>query len=140
MPDHTDTEPTTAPAAANGHHRGRHVCALPAEWTPRTTWRCPDGHLWTIDTACGTCWWLGRGEGGARHVCTPGLAWWPANWRQRLLAHLRTGPGLPMRQARLDMAGPNREAPTAACTPKPPPAPRTPGGVSSPDHGPRRDR
>lgn len=63
----------------------RHVCPLPAEWVKGAVWRCHEGHLWTVDTACGTCRWLGKGEGGARHVHTIGHAWWPAGWWQRLL-------------------------------------------------------
>lgn len=88
----------------------RHVCPIPAEWPPRGTWRCPDGHLWTIDTACGTCRWLGKGEGGARHVHTPGHAWWPANRWQRLLTTLR-GNQRPILAAAIAEAGPNRTRP-----------------------------
>lgn len=101
-----------------------HTCHLPAEWIPGALWRCYEGHLWTVDTACGTCRWLGKGEGGARHVCTVGLAWWPATWWQRLLAVLRGDPR-PVRQASLGMANGNRVQgfPNGA-----------PGGPSTPDY------
>jgi hypothetical protein len=78
----------------------RHVCDLPAEWVRGKTWHCRDGHLWTVSGACGTCWWLGKGEGGARHVCTVGLAWWPARWWQRVWHRGK--------RAELWMAGANR--------------------------------
>lgn len=102
---------------------GHHVCPLPAEWPAGATWRCPDGHLWAIDTACGTCKWLGRGEGGARHVCTVGLAWWPATRWQRIRARWATGQ--PMLRAAVSMANGNR----AQDLPEPAP-PLGPGGAS----------
>lgn len=109
-----------------GQATERHVCNLPAEWIPDTLWRCYEGHLWAVDTACGTCRWLGKGEGGARHACTVGLAWWPASWWRRRVECLKTGLGLPMRRARLDMAGENRveggpkpAPPSARLTPPP---------------------
>lgn len=88
---------------------------------PGTVWRCPDGHLWTVDTACGTCRRLGKGEGGARHVHTPGHAWWPANRWQRLLATLR-GNQRPILAAAISMANHNRtpRTPTGAPTGAPP--------------------
>lgn len=102
----------------------QHVCPLPAEWIRGAVWRCPDGHLWTVDTACGTCKWLGRGEGGARHVHTVGYAWWPATRWQRIRARWTTGQ--PILRAAVGMANGNR----IQDSPKPAP-PLGPGGVWS---------
>lgn len=88
-------------------HAEPHRCPLPAEWEDGAVWRCPEGHLWVVDDACGACRTVrtaaARGHGGQ---CTVGLAWWPATWWQR-----RRHGGITIgaaTRARLDMANGNR--------------------------------
>lgn len=90
----------------------KHKCPLPAEWELGAVWRCPEGHLWTVNYGLDF-------DPFAYRKGKP--QWMPANWFLRFKFRGK--------RAKLEMSNLNQRK--TAYNTKPP---KTPGGVATPDY------